>query len=83
MQLTQRYRYAVLHHALYRFRQAKWKAYLLDVAKYGCADMDKYAEAISYHIEDISMISSFNAQELLNKEDQAVDIKEIGSLEKK
>ncbi len=83
MQLTQRYRYAIFFNTLYRFKQARWKAYLLDVAAAKDHDIGHYAEAISFKVEDVSWISPKSAEELLNNEEsKPVDIKEIGNLSK-
>jgi len=82
MQLTQRYRYATHFNTLYRFRQAKWKDYLLAVAAGKNPDVGQYGEIISYWVYVISQINPEQAQELINEESKLVDIKEIGLIGK-
>jgi len=67
MQLTQRYRYAIFFNTLYRFKQARWKAYLLSVAKYNRVDINLYAEILSNSVEDVSHIGPYAAEELLKQ----------------
>lgn len=78
MLITQRYRYAILRNALYRFRSKKWEQYLLEVAKNNLASIDQYAELISFSVEDVTDLQEERAASLLNKLEEPVDIKTIG-----
>lgn len=66
MLITQRYRYAILRNALYRFRSKRWEQYLLEVAKNNFASIDQYAEVIAFSVEDVTNMDSNLAQILLD-----------------